>query len=430
MACMTATVGRPDKKRLVNDGKHPARSMMLPAKEEAAALEICIARRTVRFAGRETKLPGLSFQLLRLLGERAPEPVAFAEIEKRVWSAHVSRETIKQRVKMLRDSLAGLGLSDGVESARNVGYRLTRPLGVYGRPVEAAPWWRDRRIQLAAAGLTACAGALVLYVVQASQEAATGRLTLAILSNPAAVGAQSSTPAWEGARRLLIRDLSRLSGLAVISGDSNRRPTDLVVEMEKISLDGRETMALELVESETGVVLWAETYPFDEASWDRAVSHFVANIHMQIEILVLRLGRDGFPHQPRKVQELYLSASSLARSGSEPDLLAARMRLDTALAMRPTFALARALRARINARLTLDYGHDMASARRALAEARSLVDAYPDVPEFRRALAMAQLATGNLSEALRNLEIAQQSMPFLRRDVLALKQRIELQDGN
>lgn len=395
---------------------------------DAATLEICIARRTVRFARREMKLPDLSFRLLRLLGERAPEPIAFAEIEQEVWGAQVSRETIKQRVKMLRDSLAGLGLRDGVESARNVGYRLTRPLGTYGRPVEPKPWWRGRHLRLAAAGLTACAGALVLYFVQAREEAAAGPLTLSILSNPAA-SAQSSRSAWEGARRLLIRDLSRLSGLAVVSGDGDGRPTDLVVEMERIPLDGRETMALELVETDTGIVLWAESYTFTEASWDRAVSHFVANIHAQIETLGLRLGQDGFPHQPRKVQELYLSASSLAQSDTEADLLAARMRLESALATRPNFSLARALRARINARLAMGYGHGPLLAERALAESRSLVNAHPDVPEFRRALATAQIATGDLPEALQNMEIAQRDMPFLRRDVLVLKRRIELQGG-
>ena len=397
--------------------------------ESTAVLEVCIARRTVRFSGRETGLPDLSFRLLRLLGERAPEPVAFAEIERSVWGTQVSRETIKQRVKMLRDSLASLGLSSVVASAHNVGYRLTRPLGFHERPVEAVPWWRSPRVRFAAAGLTACAGALILYGVQAGGEATAAPLTLSVLSNPAAASAQSSTPAWEGARRVLIRDLSRLSGVLVVSDDGDGRPTDLVVEMERIPLDGREMMALELVETDTGVVLWAENYPLNEASWDHAVSHFVANIHAQIEALGLRLGQDGFPQQPQKVQALFLSASSLAQSGAEADLTAARTRLDAALAMRPTFALARALRARIDARLTMEHGHDPASARRALAEARSLVDAHPDVPEFRRALATAQIATGDLQGGLRNLETAQRNMPFLRRDVLAVKRRMELERG-
>ena len=188
-------------------------------------------------------------------------------------------------------------------------------------------------------------------------------------------------------------------------------------------------MALELVETDTGIVLWAESYPLNEASWDRAVTHFVANIHAQVETLGMRLGQDGFPQQPRKVQALYLSASSLARSDAEADLLAARARLETVLSTRPNFALARALRARIDARLAMGHGHGPLLAQRALGEARSLVDAHPDVAEFRRTLATAQMAVGDLPEALRNLEIAQRDMPFLRRDVLAVKQRLELEGG-
>ena len=282
---------------------------------------------------------------------------------------------------------------------------------------------------MAAASLTVCAGAIIFYLVQPARWAAAEPLTLSVLSNPATASAQSSTPAWEGARRVLIRDLSRLSGLAVVSSDGSEQPTDLVVEMERIPLAGREMMALELKETGSGLVLWAENYPLNETSWDNSVSHFVANTHSQIEALGLKLGQDGFPQQPKKVQALFLSATSLARSDAEADLLAARARLDAALAMRPTFALARALRARIDARLTMEHGHDLALARRALAEARSLVDAYPEVPEFRRTLATAQIAAGDLQEGLGNLEIAQRNMPFLRRDILVLKHRMEAERG-
>lgn len=395
----------------------------------APALEVCDARRTVRFGGREARLPDLSFRLLRLLGERAPEPIPFAEIEDRVWGAQVSRETIKQRAKMLRDSLAGLGLRDGVESARSVGYRLTRPLRTYERPVSGAPWWRARRVRFAAAGLAACALVLILYLLQGGRGAEADPLTLAVRSEPASAPAPASAAAWDSARHLLVRDLSRLSGLAVVAADGEDRVTDLVVGMERIVLDGREALALELLETDSGVVLWAETYPIADGSWDRAVSHFVADIHAQVEALGLQLGQDGFPQQPRKVREAYLSAASLARSGEEGDLLAARARLESALEMRPGFALARALRARIDARLVIGHGHDPAVARAALVEAQSLVEEHPDVPEFRRALATAQIATADLREALQNMQTAQRDMPFLRRDVLALERRIALEDA-
>ena len=403
--------------------------MISSGPDGAGGLEVCIARRTVRYAGRETRLPDLSFRLLHLLGERAPEPVSFAEIEQGVWGAQVSRETIKQRVKMLRDSLAALGLQGGVDSTRSVGYRLTRQLGIYESGVPAESWRRARRLWLAAAGVgaAACAGFLALYVVHGAGDGAARPMTISVSSE--SVPAPDSMPAWDGARRLLVRDLSRLSGLVVVASDASGPATDLVVEMERLPLNGHEILALELVETASGVVLWAEIYPLNEGSWDRAVSHFVADIHAQIEGLGLQLGRDGFPQQPRQVQALYLEASSLARTDEEADLMAARARLESALERRPTFALARALRASIDARLVMAHGHDPASAHRALAEARMLVEAYPEVPEFRHALSTTQLATGDLPGALRNLEIAQRDMPFLRRDVLALQRRIELARG-
>lgn len=172
-------------------------------------------------------------------------------------------------------------------------------------------------------------------------------------------------------------------------------------------------------------MLWAETYSADMRSYDRAITHFAANIHAQVEALGMQLGTDGFPHQPQDVQELYLSAVSLARSRDVDALLAARARLDSALRLRPAFALARSLRARVDALLVIGHGRDRSIARRALVEAQALVAAHPEVPMFRHALATAQIALGDLPGALRNLEVAQRSMPFLRRDIAALKRRME-----
>lgn len=386
-------------------------------------LEICDARRAVRFEGREARLPDLSFRLLRLLGERAPEPVSFAEIEAQVWNARVSRETIKQRAKMLRDSLAGIGLADGVESARNVGYRLTRPLGTYAASTPKARSWRSRGVVLTATGLAA--GVIVGGIVLLQAGAGVGPDSLMVaVRNEAGAPPPGTAPEWDSARHLLIRDLSRLQGVKVVSDTPTAQPADLAVAMRPIVADGRETLALELVEVDSGVVLWAESYPRQEAGWDRAVSHFVARTHGELEMLGPRLGQEGFARQPRRARTLYLAAASLARSGAAADLRAAAARLDTALTLRPRFAEARALRAEVNARLVTEYGDPPAQARAALEDTRALVADYPDVPEFRRALAMAQIASGDLRGALDSLEIARREMPFLRRDILALERRI------
>lgn len=397
--------------------------MSKDASKSDGGLEICDARRAVRFAGREARLPDLSYRLLRLLGERSPEPVSFAEIESRVWNARVSRETIKQRAKMLRDSLAEIGLADGVESARNVGYRLTRPLRSYADAGPEARSWRSRSVVLTAVGLVAAVVVGGVVLLQAGAGAGGDPLLVAVRSE-AGAPPPGTAPAWDSARRLLIRDLSRLEGFEVVSGGATARRADLVVAMTPIVADGRETLALELVETDSGVVIWAETYPRQEAGWDRAVSHFVARTHGELETLGRRLGAEGFAQQPARVRALYLGAATLARSGTAADLQAAAARLESALALRPRFAQARALRAEINARRVIEHGAPPALALAALEDMRALVARHPDIPEFRRALATAQIASGDFRGALENLQIAQRELPFLRRDILALERRM------
>lgn len=388
--------------------------------------EICVARQTVRLAGREVRLPDLSFRLLRLLSERAPEPVSFDEIERFVWAAHVSRETIKQRVKILRDSLEGLGVAHGgIESARNIGYRLTQTLAQYEPSVSGKPPSAVRRFGAPVAGVAACLCAVLVYLFLSDQGAVAKPLSMSVHS----LVAQPRPPAWEAARQTLIGELSRMSNLIVVATDDGRRETDLVVEMESIPDGPYETLELELIETGTGTRLWAESFGLDQDGYDKPISIFVADVREQVVALGLR-PEPGIPAgEANRARQLYLSASSLAKSGKAADLLAARARLDSALAIRPAFALARSLRARIDARLVIDHGRDQRLAFQALGEAQSLVDAHPDVPEFRRTLATVQIARGTLPEALENLEAAARNMPFLRPDIAALRRQMDLQPG-
>lgn len=391
----------------------------------AAEPEICLAKQTARLAGREIKLPDLSFRLLRLLSERAPEPVSFDEIERVVWAAHVSRETIKQRVKILRDSLEGLGVPNGgIESARNVGYRLTQTLTQYEPPVSGKPPSGVRRFWAPAVGLAVCLCAVLVYLFLSDQRGSAKPLSLSVHSNLPVIVGHPRSPAWGAAQQKLIRELSRMSNLVVVAFGDGQQETDLVVEMESIPDGPYETLSLKLVETVTGTLLWAETFGLDQDGYDKPISVFVADVHKQIVALGLRPGQDLGADKANQARQHYLSAASLAKTDKEADLLAARAQLDTALSMRPTFAIARSLRARINARLVIDHGRDQRLALPALKEAQSLVDAYPDVPEFRRTLATAQIARGALPEALENLENAERNMPFLRSDIAALRRRI------
>ena len=74
----------------------------------------------------EVRLPPLSFELLLLLVRRAPDVVSHGECLRAIWpEVVVGPETLKQRVKLLREALGDDSRRPRyVESVRGRGYRL------------------------------------------------------------------------------------------------------------------------------------------------------------------------------------------------------------------------------------------------------------------------------------------------------------------
>ena len=89
-------------------------------------LSLDLQARTLRRGDVLIELPPLSFGLLVLLAERAPEVVPHDEIAKRVWPGRVvSPETLTQRVKLLRSALGDDARNPRyVGLVRGEGYRL------------------------------------------------------------------------------------------------------------------------------------------------------------------------------------------------------------------------------------------------------------------------------------------------------------------
>lgn len=356
-------------------------------------MELHPAKRTIRFAGRSTKVPELTFRLLALLATRAPAIVPFAEIEAKVWASQVSRETLKQRAKLLRDALTAIGApADAIEAVRNEGYRLNLPtMDPISTPARAVN-------PLIAAMLAL--GAIMLLPSLAGDRAVQP-LSLVIESRSAA----------EPLRRALIRDLARIDTLAVIDAPAARG--DLVVS---INIESDASASFSMRDGRSGAVLLAEVYPAQEDGYGRAVSHFANYVHERTQALALSNSL------PRDLLTLFAEAASMQRSGDEASLLLARAKLRSVLSRRPDFLVARALLARTEADLALRFGHPAPDAARD--EAGRLVAAHPDVPEFRYALARTELAAGNLGAALDQMRVAARDLPFLRRDVQELERRI------
>lgn len=385
-------------------------------------VDLCVRTQSVRFSGRETKLPDLSFRLLELLCEHAPAAVSFEDIERAVWSAQVTRETIKQRAKLLRDALVVLGLpEEAISSVRSVGYRLTVPAGVYEAPVRTGRL-RDWRPLAAVSGFVLVIATAVL-IAGAPWRPPPDALQVAIVQAPASTDVDSLFA--NNVSRDLANYLAHVKGIDVLATASpGSRASDLIVDFAIAGQQPDARLSLRLVDRHSGLILWAEDYPFDASDYDRSLAHFASNVHTNVETLSLKLGRNGQDRQPRAAREEYESILELTRGAGELDLMLARRRLDALVAERPNFTLARALRVRVIADLILRHGHDQLLAASVVSEARSLAESFPLAADLKYTLARAQMAAGDKAGAMLNLSAAARDLPFLERDILALKREI------
>lgn len=381
-------------------------------------LELCRVRHAIMVGGEPHRLPDLSFRLLELLVSRAPEPVAFAEIEQTVWNAQVTRETIKQRVTMLRESLEQIGFDGGaIEAVRNHGYRTTL-LESVAEPVPAAP---PRRWTAWAAGIVLILAAAGVLAWQFRDPGTVSRPVVAVALASPAPG--SDVAQAEALRREVVRAISKFEGVQV--SDRVPQPGEAPNFLVRLSFEGPEgdpKLATELVDGATGAVLFAERYAVSPADAERAVLHFANNVHAHV-------GAFSSGTMSDDTRARYAEAYRLWRLGDRQSLLGARKSL-TALADEPEVTLiARSLLARVTADLVMRHGEPVALARQAELEVRALIARRPGVGDLRYSLARTLLAQGKRNEALDELRIAQQTMPFLARDIKAIEHLSDLPGG-
>jgi DNA-binding winged helix-turn-helix (wHTH) protein len=383
-------------------------------------LELCRVRHAIMVGGEPHRLPDLSFRLLDLLVSRAPDPITFAEIEQTVWNAQVTRETIKQRVTMLRESLEQIGIDGAaIEAVRNHGYRTTLQESV-AEPAHASP---PRR-------WTAWAAGIVLFLAAAGVLAWQFRDSDTVSKPVVAVALASPAPGSDAAqaealRREVVRAISKFEGVQVT--DRAPPPGEAPIFLVRLSLEapgGDRKLATELVDGATGAVLFAERYAVSPAVAERAVLHFANNVHAHVSAFSPSSGK-----VPDDTRTRYAEAYRLWRLGDRQSLLGARKSL-AAMADEPEATLiARSLRARVTADLVMRHGEPAALARQAELDIRALIATRPGVGDLRYSLARTLLAQGKRDEALDELRIAQQTMPFLARDILAIESSSEVPSG-
>ncbi len=383
-------------------------------------VELCRVRHAIIVDGHAHRLSDLSFRMLDLLVSRSPDPVSFAEIEQVVWNAQVTRETIKQRVTMLRDNLEQIGIEgSAIEAVRNHGYRTSLQISV----VEPDLSWSARRKAGLAAGLVLMLGAATFLAwPQRDTEGAAKPLLAVVAGSPAS----GSDPAEVDAlRRDVVRAISKFEGVHVIDRlPAEGTEPDYLVRLSLESSEQDRKLATELLDQTTGTVLFAEQYDLSSPQTDRAVLHFANNVHAHVSAFSAGGGEISGEARAR-----YSEAYRLWRLGDRQSLLGARKML-AGLAGEPgTNLMARSLLARIQSDLVLRHGEPEAVARQAELDIRALIARQPGVGDLRYSLARTLLAQGKREEALDELRIALRTMPFLSREISAIERGNEAARG-
>lgn len=384
-------------------------------------VELCPVRHAV-VVGREAhRLPDLSFRLLDLLVSRSPDPVSFSEIEQAVWNAQVTRETIKQRVTLLRDSLEQVGLDGAaIEAVRNQGYRTSLQMSVV-EPAGAAS--QKPRIAWVAGIIITAIGVALMLAWQLRDAGTSAKPVLAVVLELPVRGTDPAEA--EALRRDVVRTISKFEGVEVI----DRVPASGFVPdyLVRIWLDGTgfdRTLSAEFVDRPNGTILFAEKYAVSPANAERVVLHFANNLHAAMSALSISRGRISDDARAR-IAEAY----RLWRLGDRQSLIGARKSLEGLSAEPEARATAQSLLARVQADLVLRYGEPVTLARQAERDVRALIARQPGVGDLRYSLARTLLAQGKRDAALNELRAAQRTMPFLVRDILALEHGPDLARG-
>lgn len=379
-------------------------------------VELCPVRRAIIVEGGAHRLPDLSFRMLNLLVSRTPDPVSFSEIEQAVWNAQVTRETIKQRVTLLRESLEKIGIDGGlIEAVRNHGYRTTLHAGAPGS--QPRKFGRAKTVIVAGAILIAAMALILGWSQRGIYGPRPG--TLAVVINP--LSPASNPVKWEELRRDVVRAISKFEGLQVIDAPRSAEPRpDFIVRLASEDGGLERAFSSELIDGHTGAILFAEKYQLPPDGSDRAVLHFANNVHAHVSALsASNAGISG------KARARYAEAYRLWRLGDRQSLLGARDRLRAFEGEAKSYPLVRSLLARVQSDLVLRHNAPRALARQAELEMRILVARQPSVGEFRYSLSRTLLAQGKFEQALDQLRVAQRTMPFLSRDIIAIEKELQ-----
>ena len=401
-------------------------------------------RRTLTRDGKALALSPRGFDVLLCLLQNPDRIVDRTELARAAWGSRIVevgniRQTVYEVRKVLEPGegprfiatvpLRGYQIAAPVQRIEAAGTFSARPAAARG-----LPWIGKSRLLLLASLVPAAAIALAMLPPVAERPPGQSPLhSVAVL--PFTISGQSgSQDAFaDGLSAELTDALNRIGGLRVLAPTSSfplrdrpiaatevaRRLNVGAVLEGSIARDGaRISMVAELVDAGTGFTLWSHRYDSESANLLDAQANIAEAVAASLQGTLANghpVAAAGGTHN-EAAYDLYLRGLQYARDATdEPARQTARASFEAAIALDPTFALARAWRAREMAAIVYAGTATPAESQPLLAEARAEADrALALAPDLGLAhLALAEIAKlqQNFPEAQREISLAREDAP-------------------
>ncbi|MEQ9451275.1 MAG: winged helix-turn-helix domain-containing protein [Pseudomonadales bacterium] len=245
--------------------------------------------------GQVLKLPALSYRMLVVLAQAAPDMLSTDELITQVWQGRiVSNETVTQRIKLLRQAIG-----DNAQQPRYIGlvraggYRILAPVTELSSPVPTASATQQQRKAAVKLLIPALLAVLIGSWFWLQTDTAPESEVVALL--PFTHG--SDDPELARLSNSLndeLRDRLRAAGLKMVARGSSmvfsdtpyvvteaarRLGSTRVILGELSQTDQQLLIDLTLVDGRTGVEQWSQRFTFEAANLDlgqRQMAHAVA----------------------------------------------------------------------------------------------------------------------------------------------------------
>jgi TolB-like protein/DNA-binding winged helix-turn-helix (wHTH) protein/Tfp pilus assembly protein PilF len=423
---------RVDRRQGLVEASEAGKSTLEPL---AAAEKLKLAGFTIDFErrllldhqDRPVELRPQAYEVLRVLALNAGRLVIKEELFASVWSGVVvTDDSLVQAISDIRHALGEAGRRL-VKTIPRRGYMLV--LATASAPastVYAAPKLPHRRLVLLLAGalvlvLIAVAAQSFLLRSRAAPADAAVRPSIAVLAfkgPPADIDGEALA---RDVATDLVSELTRSPDLRVVSNQSSFQFAGKQTPLSEIGQrlrsrylvdgtvrrDGEQLrMVVQLLDSQSGQVVWSSSHTVDRTSLGVAQQVLVSRIAGTLQSRVARTeDRHALTQPPKTLDVIVLTArgKSMMQRYSAEGIREARRFLDQALMIDPDYAPAWTFLGIVN---TIDIGlhltgeWDRSRGQEVLAQVQRAIALQPDLPMAYAALADAQGLLGNFDAAL------------------------------